>query len=131
MTTTAKKAPVRNGLRDVSMDEFWKDPFIVVETVQQKLKALPIDRKKDPAFAAQMSTAVELLRAIASRRYGRISVLAALDLFRAAHYFLWLGDTEPDSHNGGYKDDAVVFEQVFSRHAAEIREFEEWFRAHS
>src|SRR5258707_5602177 len=86
MGTNLNKAPLRNGLRDISMDEFWKDPLIVVETLQQKLEELPIDHKKNPRFAEQMRTALELLRAIGTRRYGKISCLAALDVLQAAHY---------------------------------------------
>ena len=125
---TARKAPVRNGLRDVSMDEFWKEPLIVVDTIQQKLAGLPIDPKKNPRFAKQMSTALELLRAIGTRRYGRISFLATLDLLQAAHYFLLLGDRKPDSQNEGYRDDAEVLHQAFTKHEAEIQEFERWLQ---
>src|SRR6266567_2890550 len=88
MITTAKKTPLRNGLRDISMDDFWKDPLIVADTLHQKLNALPINPKKHPGLGNQMSTVIELLRAIGTRRYGRISLLAALDFFQAAHYFL-------------------------------------------
>ena len=125
---TARKAPVRNGLRDVSMDEFWKEPLIVVDTIQQKLAGLPIDPKKNPRFAKQMSTALELLRAIGTRRYGRISFLATLDLLQAAHYFLLLGDRKPDSQNEGYRDDAEVLHQAFTKHEAELQEFERWLQ---
>ena len=128
MTMTARKAPVRNGLRDVSMDEFWKEPLIVVDTIQQKLAGLPIDPKKNPRFAKQMSTALELLRAIGTRRYGRISFLATLDLLQAAHYFLLLGDRKPDSQNEGYRDDAEVLHQAFTKHEAELQEFERWLQ---
>lgn len=129
MTTPAKKAPIRNGLRDISMDELWKDPLIVVETIHEKLQAVPIDSKKTPRFAAQMSIAQELLRALGTRRYGRISCLAALDLLQAAHYFLVLGDSNPDSQDGGYTDDAEALNQVFTKHEAEIHEFEAWLQA--
>ena len=111
------------------MDELWKDPLIVVETIHEKLQAIPIDPKKDPRFAAQMSSAQELLRALGTRRYGKISCLAALDLLQAAHYFLVLGDRNPDSQDGGYEDDAEVLNQVFIKHEGEIREFERWLQA--
>jgi len=124
MTTSVKKAPIRNGLRDISMDEFWKDPQVIADAVHEKLQAIPIDPKRYPRFAAQMGTTLELLRALATRRYGKISCLAALDLLQAAHYFLELGDRTPDSQADGYKDDAEVLNQVFTKHAAEIREFE-------
>ena len=130
MTTSAKKTPLRNGLRDISMDEFWKDPLIVVQTLQQKLDGLPIDRREYPKFAQQMGTVLELLRAIGTRRYGRISLLPAVDLFQAAHYFLLLTDRKPDSEAGGYRDDAEVFHQAFTKHELELREFESWLRAH-
>ena len=126
MATSLKKAPIRNGLRDISMDEFWKDPLIVVDALEQKLRGLPINAKKDPEFARQMKTAVELLRATGTRRYGKISVLAAMDIFQAAHYFLLLADRNPDSQDGGYDDDAAVMQQAFARHTAELREFERW-----
>src|SRR5437868_2298009 len=128
---TTSKAPLRNGLKDISMDDFWKDPLIVVETVQQKLTELPIDRKKHPTFGKEMNIALELLRAIGTKRYGRISFLASLDLLQAAHYFLWLGDRKPDSQQDGYKDDAEILHQAFTRHELEIREFEQWLRTHS
>ena len=99
MTMNIKKAPLRNGLHDISMEEFWKDPLIVVETVRQKLNDLPIDTKKNPSLAKQIGTALELFRAVGMRRYGNISVLATLDLMQAAHYFLWLGDRNPDSQS--------------------------------
>ena len=127
--TTIRKAPVRHGLRDITMDEFWKDPLIVVDTLRQKLEALPIDPKKNPQFGRQMSTALELLRAIGTRRYGKISFLATLDLLQAAHYFLLLGDRTPDSQQDGYKDDAEVLDQAFTKHEAEIREFQHWLQA--
>jgi hypothetical protein len=129
MKTIVRKTPIRNGLRDISMDDFWKDPLIVVETIQQKLKGLPIDPQKSPAFAKEMSTVMELLRAIGTRRYGKISFLASLDLLQAAHYFLVLGDRKPDSQTGGYTDDAEVLHQAFLKHPTEIREFEQWLRA--
>ena len=125
----AVKVPLRNGLQDVLVEDFWKDPLIVVDTIHQKLNALPIDRKKNPGFAEQMGTTSELLRAVAMRRYGRVSFLALVDLLKAAHYFLLLGDRKPDSETDGYKDDAELLHQTFSRHAAEIGEFERWFRA--
>jgi hypothetical protein len=128
MTTKVSRAPIRNGLRDISMDDFWKDPLIVVDILHQKLKALPIDAKKDPQFAKEMSTVLELLRAIGLRRYGVISLFATLDLFQAAHYFLLLGDKTPDSQDGGYKDDAEVLHRVFTTHETEIREFERWLQ---
>ena len=110
------------------MDEFWKDPLVVAETIHEKLQAVPIDPKRIPRFAAQMSTTQELLRALGTRRYGRISCLAALDVLQAAHYFLVLGDRNPDSQDGGYKDDAEVLNQVFTKHASEIHEFEGWLQ---
>jgi len=128
MASNFQKAPLRNGLRDVLMDDFWKDPLIVVDTLHQKLNGLPIDKKKNPTLAQEMRTALELLRAVGTRRYGKISFLAILDLLQAAHYFLLLSDRTPDSEEDGYKDDAEVLHQAFSKHVEEIREFEAWFR---
>jgi len=128
MSGIARKVPLRNGLRDISMDEFWKDPLIVVDTLQQKLADLPIDQKKNPRFADQMATALELLRAVGTRRFGKISFLATLDILQAAHYFLLLTDRTPDSQAGGYKDDAEVLQKAFAEHDAEIQEFRTWLR---
>jgi len=128
MITTARKAPLRNGLRDISMDDFWKDPLVVADTLHEKLNALPINPAKHPKLAQQVNRLIELLRALGRRRYGRISLLAATDLFQAAHYFLLLADQKPDSQDNGYKDDAEVLDQTFAKHAAEIREFEAWLR---
>ena len=129
MITTVRKTPLRNGLQDISMDDFWKDPLIVADTLHEKVNALPINPARHPKLAQQMSALIELLRAIGRRRYGRISLLAAMDLFQAAHYFLLLADQKPDSQDNGYKDDAEVLDQVFTKHAVEIREFETWLRA--
>jgi len=129
MITATRKTPLRNGLRDISMDEFWKDPLVVADTLHEKVNGLPINPARHPKMVQQMSTLIELLRAIGRRRYGRISLLAAMDLFQAAHYFLLLADQKPDSQDNGYKDDAEVLDQAFTKHAAEIREFETWLRA--
>ena len=131
MASNFSKAPLRNGLRDVLMDDFWRDPMIVVDTLHQKLNGLPIDKKKNPRFAQEMSTTLELLRAIGTRRYGKISFLATLDLLQAAHYFLLLPDRTPDSEADGYKDDAEMLHQAFTKHAGEIHDFESWFRVQS
>jgi hypothetical protein len=128
MITTARKAPLRNGLRDISMDDFWKDPLIVADTLHEKLNGLPINPARHPKLAQQISTLIELLRAIGRRRYGRFSLLAAMDFFQAAHYFLLLADRKPDSQDNGYKDDAEILDQAFTKHAAEMREFEAWLR---
>src|SRR5689334_10625284 len=87
MITTARKAPLRNGLRDISMDDFWKDPLVVADTLHEKLNALPINPAKHPKLAQQVNRLIELLRALGRRRYGRISLLAATDFFQSAHYF--------------------------------------------
>ncbi len=129
MTTHIKRAPVRNGLRDITVGDLWTDPLIVAETLQTKLNGLPIDQKKFPQFVEQMRMAVELLRCTGSKRYSRFSLLALVDLLQAVHYFLALEDHTPDGRDDGYKDDAEVLRQVFARHEAEIKEFEEWFKS--
>ena len=129
--TTPAKAPLRNGLRDISVDEFWRDPLIVVELLRAKLDELPIDARRTPKFDEQMRTTLELLGAIAARRYTRISLLATLDLLYAAHYFLLLTDPKPDSETGGYNDDAEVFQRAFLKHEEEIHAFQNWLREQS
>jgi hypothetical protein len=50
----------------------------------------------------------ELLFAFGSRRYGAISMLAMADILQATDYFLVLNDSNPDSRQDGYADDATA-----------------------
>ena len=124
------KAPLRNGLRDISMSEFWKDPLVVADNVERKLAELPIDRRKFPEFARQMAEVTFLLRAIGQRQYGSISLLAVLDILLAVDYFLVLQDELPDSLDSGYEDDARKLAAVFAKHQAELNEFRVWHGRH-
>lgn len=121
-----QQAPLRSGLRDISMSEFWKDPLIVADTVERKLAELPIDQKKLPEFARQMAEVTCLLRAVGQRQYGSISLLAVLDILLAVDYFLVLEDEVPDSFDSGYEDDARRLAAVFAKHQAELKEFRAW-----
>ena len=124
---TMQKAPVRNGLRDISMSEFWKDPLVVADTVERKLAELPIDQRKLPEFARQMAEVTRLLRAVGRRQYGSISLLAVLDILLAVDYFLVLEDELPDSLDSGYEDDAQNLAAVFAKHQAELKAFRVWY----
>jgi hypothetical protein len=130
ITMNTEKAPIRNGLRDIPMSEFWKDPLVVVDTVQRKLGELPIDARKLPQFAQQMDEVTRLLKAIGQRRYSSISLLAVLDVMLAMDYFLVLQDEQPDSRGEGYEDDAQELAAVFCKHQGELEEFRVWFRHH-
>lgn len=48
------KAPIRNGLRDITMSELRDNPLLVADTLEQKLAALPINERQLPQFARQM-----------------------------------------------------------------------------
>jgi len=126
MAMIMQKAPLRNGLRDISMSAFWKDPLVVVDNVERKLAELPIDPAKLPQFARQMAEATCLLRAVGQRQYGSISLLAVLDILLAVDYFLVLEDEVPDSFESGYEDDARKLAAVFAKHRAELKEFQVW-----
>jgi hypothetical protein len=125
-----QKAPIRNGLRDISMSAFWKDPLVVADTVERKLAELPIDQRRLPKFARQMAEVTCLLRAIGRRQYGSISLLAVLDILLAVDYFLVLQDELPDSLDKGYEDDARKLAAVFAKHQAELKEFQIWLARH-
>jgi hypothetical protein len=127
--STAQKSPVRNGLKDISANDFWKDPLLPVEALEQKLAGIPVDTKAYPILSEEIHLFKELLRAYATRRYGAISLLAMIDVFQAVHYFLVLGDFNPDSRDHGYDDDAEVVHRVFLKHEIELRAFKEWLRA--
>ena len=124
MNAAATKTPIRNGLRDIPMHEFWKDPLIVVDTLNRKLAGLPIDQKKLPSFAQDVRLALELLRAVEQKRYGRISFLAVLDILRAVDYLLVFQDRTQDGRDDGYEDDAEVFRHACDKHRLELQEFE-------
>lgn len=128
MKTTAQKTPARNGLKDISLDEYWKNPLLPVEALQEKLIGIPVDVKIYPKLSEEIQLFKELLRAFATRRYGAISLLAIIDVLQAVDYFLVLGDFNPDSRDHGYDDDAEVVHRAFLKHEIELRAFEKWLR---
>jgi hypothetical protein len=119
--------PLRNGLRDVTIEEFCKEPLLIAELVDRKLSGLPLNATKQPAFADQIQMVSRLLQAVSTRRYGRMSVLALLDILQAVDYFLVLQDEKSDSECGGYEDDAKILAQAFKKHKEEINLFQLWF----
>ncbi len=121
------KSPLLNGLKDITMEEWWKDPYIVVDALERKLDGLPVNRKANPVLDVEIHQALRLLRAIASRSYGQISMLAVLDLLLAIDYFLVLQDKHHDSHDSGYDDDEEALQNVFKKHEVEIDNFRVWF----
>jgi hypothetical protein len=128
MKKATRKSPVVNGLRDISMGEYWKDPLLPAEALREKLNGSPVDAKQYPQLAKEIKIVQELLLAIGTRRYAAISLRATVDLFQAVDYFLVMDDFTPDSREGGYTDDAEVVHRVFVKHESEIRAFEEWLR---
>ena len=120
-------APLLNGLREITMEDWWKDPLIVVTPLERKLAGLPVDRNRNPSLDSQIHQVLRLLRATATRSYGRISMLAVLDLLLAVDYFLVLRDEQSDSQDGGYDDDAERLSQVFKKHKSELDKFRLWF----
>ena len=129
MKTTARNFPARNGLKDVSVNDFWKNPLLLVEALDEKLNGIPVDAKVYPKLSDEIQLFKELLRAFATRRYGTISLLAIVDVLQAVDYFLVLDDFNPDSRDGGYDDDAEVVHRVFLKHETEMRAFKKWLRA--
>ncbi len=129
MKKIARKSPVVNGLRDISMSEFWSNPLLLAETLQAKLNGSPVDAKKFPRLFEEIQVVRELLFAFGSRRYGAISMRAMVDILQATDYFLVLNDYTPDSRENGYADDAEVVHRAFVKHEAELRAFKEWLRA--
>ena len=119
-------APLLNGLRDITMEQWWKDPLIVATALDQKLNNLPVNQNINPALDSHVHQALRLLRAVASRSYGRISMLAVLDLLLAVDYFLVLRDERRDSETHGYDDDAAKLREVFKKHAKELDAFRVW-----
>jgi len=128
MKSMPRKSPVVNGLRDISMGEFWQNPLVPAETLREKLNGSPVDAKQFPQLAKEIQVVQELLFALGTRRYAAISVLATLDILQAVNYFLVLDDFTPDSRKDGYADDAEVVHRVFVKHEIEIRAFQEWLR---
>ena len=127
--TAAKKSPLVNGLRDISMAEFWSNPLLPAETLQAKLNGSPVDAKQYPQLSEEIKLVQELLFAFGSRRYGAISMLAIVDILQAADYFLVLNDFTPDSRQGGYADDEEVVHRALLKHKAEMLEFNKWLHA--
>jgi hypothetical protein len=128
MKTTTPKAPVRNGLKDISMEEFWKNPLLPVDALQEKLNGVPVDPKIYPGLSKEIQLFKELLTALGTRRYGAISLLAIIDVLQAVDYFLVQDDFNPDSRDHGYDDDAEVVHRAFLKHEAALRTFEKWLR---
>jgi len=129
MKKTTPKSPVVNGLRDISMLEFWSNPLLPAETLRAKLNGSPVDVKLFHQLSEEIQLIQELLFAFGSRRYGAISLLAMVDLLQAADYFIILDDGTPDSRAEGYADDAVVVHKAFVKHEGELRAFKDWLRA--
>ena len=44
MPENLEKAPIRNGLRDITVEEFWKYPLIMSRAVDAKLQRLPVNQ---------------------------------------------------------------------------------------
>jgi hypothetical protein len=128
MKRITRKSPVVNGLRDVSMGEFWRNPLLPAEALREKLNGSPVDVKQYPQLAKEIQVVQELLFALGTRRYAAISLLATLDILQAVDYFLVLDDFTPDSRKGGYTDDAEVMHRAFVKHAGEIGAFQDWLR---
>ncbi len=128
MKPTAQKSPARNGLKDISASDFWSNPLLPVDALEEKLKGIPVDAKVYPALSEEIQLFKELLRAFAMRRYGKISLLAIVDVLQAVDYFLVLGDFNPDSRDRGYDDDAEVVHKVFVKHEVEMRAFKKWLQ---
>jgi hypothetical protein len=128
MKPTAQKSPARNGLKDISASEFWSNPLLPVEAIDEKLKGIPVDVKVYPVMSEEIQLFKELLRAFAMRRYGKISLVAIVDVLQAVDYFLVLGDFNPDSRDRGYDDDAEVVHRAFVKHEIEMRAFKKWLR---
>ena len=109
------------------MEDWWNDPQVVVAALESKLHGLPVDRRSNPALDIEIHKTLRLLGAIASRSYGKISMLAVLDLLLAVDYFLVLQDKQRDSHECGYDDDEDALQKVFKKHESEFEKFCLWF----
>jgi hypothetical protein len=128
MKRITRKSPVVNGLRDVTMGEYWQNPLLLAESLREKLNGSPVDAKQFPKLAKEIQVVQELLLALGTRRYAAISLLATVDILQAVDYFLVLDDFTPDSRKDGYTDDAEVVHRVFVKHESEMRAFQEWLR---
>jgi hypothetical protein len=128
MKPITPKSPVLNGLRDISIEELWRNPLLPAETLQEKLIGIPVDLKRLPQLSQEIQLVKDLLLAVGTRRYGAISLLAMVDILQAADYFLVLTDRTPDSRHDGYADDAEVVHRAFVKHQGEFRAFKEWLR---
>jgi uncharacterized membrane protein YkvA (DUF1232 family) len=128
MKTDAPKSPVLNGLRDISMTEFWSNPLLPAETLQAKLNGSPVGAKLFPKLAEEIQLIQELLFAFGSRRYGAVSMLAIVDILQAVDYFLVVNDYTPDSRHDGYADDAEVVHRALVKHEGEMLAFKKWLR---
>jgi len=126
MKNNTRKSPITNGLRDISMAEYWSNPLLPAETLQAKLNGSPVDAKQFPQLSEEIQLVQELLFAFGSRRYGTISMLAMVDILKATDYFLMVDDGTPDSRDDGYADDAEIVHRAFVKHEAEFRVFKEW-----
>jgi hypothetical protein len=126
MKTVAHKSPARNGLKDITVGEFLKNPLLPAEALEEKLRSLPVDVKKFPRLAHEIQVLKDLLFAVGTRRYGAMSLLAMVEILQAVDYFLVLGDENPDSRTDGYSDDAEVVHRAFVKHDIELRAFKEW-----
>jgi hypothetical protein len=122
------RSPVRNGLTDISVEQFWKNPLLLAEVLQEKRRGLPVDPKRFPRLADEIQVFQELLFAFGTQRYRTFSLLAFVDILQAVDHFLVLGDKNPDTTITGYSDDAEIVHRVFLKHADEIRVFKEWLR---
>jgi len=129
MNATTKRSPVRNGLKDISLEELWKNSLLLADVLKEKLQGLPVNPKKFPLLAQEVQVMQELLLAVGTRRYGKLSLLAFVDILQALDGFLVLGDENPDTRADGYKDDAQLVHHAFVQHETEIRAFKEWLRA--
>jgi hypothetical protein len=129
MKKITSKSPALNGLRDISVEEFWRNPLLPAETLQSKINGIPVDLKQFPRLSEEIQLVKDLLFALGTRRYGAISLLALVDILQAVDYFLVLNDRTADSRTDGYADDAEVVHRVFVKHQGELHAFKEWLRA--
>jgi hypothetical protein len=123
---SVEKAPIRNGLRDISIRELVAEPSLLLDTLEKKLEGLPVDARKYGDFAVRMDETARILRAVMTRTYTDISLLALVDLLQAVDYVLVLQDDTPDSLADGYQDDAQKLREVFVKHKMEIDQFRAW-----
>ena len=123
---SVEKAPIRNGLRDISIRELVAEPSLLLDTLEKKLEGLPVNARKYRDFALQMDETARILRAVMTRTYTDISLLALVDLLQAVDYVLVLQDDTPDTLTDGYQDDAQKLQEVFVKHKTELERFRVW-----